>query len=140
MELWSDGLVTPCISLLQVEALERVKISKSDEDPSVEKSLVQEELSKIVLNPNVFTDFKVAGSPEVGTKPTPFRLSLFFYTTWIDIHAVPESELCRFQAVASFLADAFFFFFLFMYGRTLRPMKSSSEKQALISKRPYYQG
>lgn len=31
-----------------------------------EKDLIQEELSKIVLNPNVFTDFKVAGSPEVS--------------------------------------------------------------------------
>lgn len=54
-----------CISWLQVEAQERVKNSKSDDDQTDEKSLVQEELSKIVLNPNVFTDFKVAGSQEV---------------------------------------------------------------------------
>ena len=30
-----------------------------------EKSLVREELSKIILNPNVFTDFKLAGTQEV---------------------------------------------------------------------------
>jgi len=66
----------PCIPLLQVEALERVKISKTDEDQSNEKDLVQEELSKIMLNPNVFTDFKVAGSQEVGTKSNITVISL----------------------------------------------------------------
>jgi hypothetical protein len=65
MELLTNSLLTFCISLLQVEALERVKKSKIDEDQSDEKALVQEELSKIMLNPNVFTDFKVAGSQEV---------------------------------------------------------------------------
>lgn len=63
----TDILVTSCIFLLQVEASERVKASDSDLGQSDEKALVQEELSKIMLNPNVFTDFKLAGSQEVGT-------------------------------------------------------------------------
>lgn len=49
---------------MQVEAQERVKQSKTDEQTD-EKALVQEELSKIMLNPNVFTDFKLAGTQEV---------------------------------------------------------------------------
>ena len=51
--------------ILQVEAQERVKSSKTDNDQTDEIALVQEELFKIVLNPNVFTDFKLAGSQEV---------------------------------------------------------------------------
>ncbi|KAG0576037.1 hypothetical protein KC19_5G050100 [Ceratodon purpureus] len=47
----------------QVEAQERVGKNKTEEETD-EKALVQEELSKIVLNPNVFTDFKLAGTPE----------------------------------------------------------------------------
>ncbi|KAG6557739.1 hypothetical protein Mapa_000505 [Marchantia paleacea] len=48
----------------QVEALDRVKKRKTDGEEADEKILLQEELPKIVLNPNVFTDFKVAGEPE----------------------------------------------------------------------------
>ncbi|CAK9277916.1 unnamed protein product [Sphagnum jensenii] len=48
----------------QVEALERVKKRKAEGDQSDEKTLLEEELPKIVLNPNVFTDFKVSGDPE----------------------------------------------------------------------------
>ncbi|CAM6110974.1 unnamed protein product [Calypogeia fissa] len=48
----------------QVEAQERVKKRKADGDEADEKALLQEELPKVVLNPNVFTDFKVAGEPE----------------------------------------------------------------------------
>lgn len=48
----------------QVEAQERATQRKADDDQADEKALVQEELSKIMLNPNVFTDFKVAGSQE----------------------------------------------------------------------------
>lgn len=58
-----------------------MKKSKADEDESDESALVQEELSKIVLNPNVFTDFKVAGSAEVGIESdtTSIFLVLFFF-------------------------------------------------------------
>ncbi len=52
--------------IMQVEALERVKKRKAEGDQSDEKTLLEEELPKIVLNPNVFTDFKVSGDPEVG--------------------------------------------------------------------------
>jgi protein TIF31 len=48
----------------QVEALERVKKRKAEGDQTDEKTLLEEELPKIVLNPNVFTDFKVSGDPE----------------------------------------------------------------------------
>ncbi|KAL3680571.1 hypothetical protein R1sor_023527 [Riccia sorocarpa] len=48
----------------QVEALERAKKRKSDGEEADEKVLLQEELPNVVLNPNVFTDFKVAGTPE----------------------------------------------------------------------------
>lgn len=75
IELLTDSLVTSCISLLQVEALERVKKSETDEDQADEKALVQEELSKIMINPNVFTDFKVAGSPEVPDISSAFLCS-----------------------------------------------------------------
>lgn len=50
----------------QVEALERAKKRKADGDEADEKALLQEELPLVVLNPNVFTDFKVAGEPEVS--------------------------------------------------------------------------
>ncbi len=52
--------------IMQVEALERVKKRKAEGDQTDEKTLLEEELPKIVLNPNVFTDFKVSGDPEVG--------------------------------------------------------------------------
>lgn len=54
-------------------------MSKTDEDQADEKALVQEELSKIMLNPNVFTDFKIAGSQEVGTKPNIMNSFLLFF-------------------------------------------------------------
>ncbi|KAJ7545279.1 hypothetical protein O6H91_09G113600 [Diphasiastrum complanatum] len=47
----------------QVEALERLKKTKGEEE-TYEKSLSQEHLPMILLNPNVFTDFTVAGEPE----------------------------------------------------------------------------
>jgi protein TIF31 len=50
--------------IMQVEALERVKKRKAEGDQTDEKTLLEEELPKIVLNPNVFTDFKVSGDPE----------------------------------------------------------------------------
>lgn len=43
-----------------------MKKRKADGEEADEKILLQEELPKIVLNPNVFTDFKVAGEPEVS--------------------------------------------------------------------------
>lgn len=50
-----------------MEAQERAKKRNADGDQTDEKALIQDELPKIMLNPNVFTDFKVAGDSEVVT-------------------------------------------------------------------------
>lgn len=73
----THSLLLSCVSSSQVEAQERATQRKADDDQADEKALVQEELSKIMLNPNVFTDFKVAGSQEVG-----IQAHLYIYDAW----------------------------------------------------------
>ena len=51
--------------LLQAEALLKVKLKINAKDEVEGKSVTQEELLSICLNPNVLTDFKLAGDPEV---------------------------------------------------------------------------
>lgn len=48
----------------QAEALEKVKEKKGDNDDCDDKNLLQDELLAIRLNPNVLTDFKLAGNSE----------------------------------------------------------------------------
>lgn len=79
---WSDCFAHVDTGSLQVEALERVKKLKEEGAEGDEKDLIQEELSKIVLNPNVFTDFKVAGSPEVGANLNSKFFLFFFHVNY----------------------------------------------------------
>lgn len=50
---------------LQAEALAKVKGKEDEKVEGEDKSLTQVDLLSIRLNPNVLTEFKLAGDPEV---------------------------------------------------------------------------